>query len=595
MEKLKQNADTLCESSTTSLNQAFLSTMDAAIAADDFRQDITEDKIDLIADFVFKLLDPTKLMLEKNPIFEAIIKELMLPIEEISTDAIKEIFDPSAKYSFYDIFLDDVHGAAVDKKNRILNARDEFVSSMASINLTPSEIRQYQKDLRERRYANQMLTGFFNGQAGLVHLFDEIKLIDESSWSLIIGERLYKACITPLTLNPLVGLVSFALDLYTDFSRLGSDGQMFLLSMYTLKRSCFAESQDPFENVFEAISHNTIQGLENIQSKIAPQIVEGRINVPQALTGNTYKVEIENTGSKTAEYKLLYTFYKTYCSYELLPTVGRYYDLPENAVYPNNKDWLEIEPGGKITFDIEIPKESPLVNLNLLGKSGTGIYGLDSKTTTREQDHWYSQAKSWIKSIIKSPGELRVCDSQGRVTGLVEGEAVVEIPDSAYDRENKLVVISSSSPCPYEFSSYNCIVKGTAVGTYTVEITTFMNGETSTFVANSIPTSPSVTHQYTVDWDALSVGEEGVTVQVDSDGDGEPEHTFTSGSELTHFPGDVSMDGQVNILDVVVAANAFGSRTGEDRWNQAADENLDGRINVLDLILIAREFGKRYV
>jgi hypothetical protein len=41
-------------------------------------------------------------------------------------------------------------------------------------------------------------------------------------------------------------------------------------------------------------------------------------------------------------------------------------------------------------------------------------------------------------------------------------------------------------------------------------------------------------HQYTIDWDALSEGEEGVTVQIDSDGDDEFEDTFTSDSELTH-------------------------------------------------------------
>jgi hypothetical protein len=53
------------------------------------------------------------------------------------------------------------------------------------------------------------------------------------------------------------------------------------------------------------------------------------------------------------------------------------------------------------------------------------------------------------------------------------------------------------------------------------------------FTATEIPTSPSAIHQYAVDWNALSLGEQGVTVQVDSDGDGVFEHTFASDGELT--------------------------------------------------------------
>ena len=53
------------------------------------------------------------------------------------------------------------------------------------------------------------------------------------------------------------------------------------------------------------------------------------------------------------------------------------------------------------------------------------------------------------------------------------------------------------------------------------------------FVCVGIPTSSEAIHQYIIDWDALASGENGVTVSVDSDGDGVFEKSFTAGSVLT--------------------------------------------------------------
>jgi parallel beta-helix repeat protein len=55
-----------------------------------------------------------------------------------------------------------------------------------------------------------------------------------------------------------------------------------------------------------------------------------------------------------------------------------------------------------------------------------------------------------------------------------------------------------------------------------------------TFSASDILAASGAVHQYTIDWDALSQGENGVTVQIDSDGDGTFEQTITSDGELTY-------------------------------------------------------------
>jgi len=130
-------------------------------------------------------------------------------------------------------------------------------------------------------------------------------------------------------------------------------------------------------------------------------------------------------------------------------------------------------------------------------------------------------------TTLCSPAELRVYDSEGRITGLVSGNIKEEIPDSIYIEESKTVIIWPA------IDTYCDEVVGTDAGTYGLTVITSEDEETSVFTATDIPTSKNEIHQYTIDWDILSQGGEGVTVQIDSDGDGEFEWTCTSDSEFT--------------------------------------------------------------
>jgi hypothetical protein len=134
---------------------------------------------------------------------------------------------------------------------------------------------------------------------------------------------------------------------------------------------------------------------------------------------------------------------------------------------------------------------------------------------------------SWYSVWIHSAGEVRVYDSQNRVTGLVNGDVKEKIPGSVYDEENEIVAIFSPS------DTYRYEVVGTDEGTYGLTVTSIEDGEATTFTATDIPTTVGAIHEYTIDWDALSQGEEGVTVQEDSDGDGAFEHIFTADDGLS--------------------------------------------------------------
>lgn len=53
-------------------------------------------------------------------------------------------------------------------------------------------------------------------------------------------------------------------------------------------------------------------------------------------------------------------------------------------------------------------------------------------------------------------------------------------------------------------------------------------------------------------------------------------------------------DGIIDIVDVVIAAKAFGARRDHRDWNPLADLNNDGIIGIFDLVIIGVNFGKRW-
>jgi hypothetical protein len=158
---------------------------------------------------------------------------------------------------------------------------------------------------------------------------------------------------------------------------------------------------------------------------------------------------------------------------------------------------------------------------------------------------------SWYFVWKHSLGELRVYDSEDRVTGLVDGDVKEEIPDSIYNEQNDIVAVSSpSGPYRYEVTS-------TGRGTYGLEIACIEGSQDISFTATDVPVALGTVHEYIIDWDALTRGEEGATVQVDSDGDGTIDYTLIAGSVLT---GDQFMP----LGGCFIATAAYGTPMVED-------------------------------
>jgi len=54
---------------------------------------------------------------------------------------------------------------------------------------------------------------------------------------------------------------------------------------------------------------------------------------------------------------------------------------------------------------------------------------------------------------------------------------------------------------------------------------------------------------------------------------------------------DLNIDGTVNIVDVSIVAMAFGTKEGDEYYNQIADLDGNEEINVIDLSIVAMDYG----
>lgn len=186
-----------------------------------------------------------------------------------------------------------------------------------------------------------------------------------------------------------------------------------------------------------------------------------------------------------------------------------------------------------------------------------GSVEAQSATHLTKEDYNYISAKKY------SPGNLHVYDSNGQHTGYdpISGSER-GIPYSVYFSHYVAETEDGNTVFPEEVlifdpcDDYLYEVIGSDIGTYLLQIGLTEDGNETVFEADDIPTLPSSIHQYTIDWDALSQGEEGVTLRVDRDGDGVFEQIITSGTTL-QAPVNLS-----EYADITVGRVGYDRRTG---------------------------------
>lgn len=69
-------------------------------------------------------------------------------------------------------------------------------------------------------------------------------------------------------------------------------------------------------------------------------------------------------------------------------------------------------------------------------------------------------------------------------------------------------------------------------------------------------------------------------------------HGTSDGIVRVPIPGDVNIDGVVDIFDAVTVALAFGAAPSDLNWNPDADVTGDDLIDIFDMVVVALRFGQ---
>lgn len=98
-------------------------------------------------------------------------------------------------------------------------------------------------------------------------------------------------------------------------------------------------------------------------------------------------------------------------------------------------------------------------------------------------------------------------------------------------------------------------------------------------------------YQVVIDTSIVKEGTYEIVVTVKKEGC-EPSQMSRTLTVISPLITDLDNDGGVNIVDVAIAASAFGTEPGDSRWREEADMDGDDEINILDLAKIAMDFGR---
>jgi len=69
------------------------------------------------------------------------------------------------------------------------------------------------------------------------------------------------------------------------------------------------------------------------------------------------------------------------------------------------------------------------------------------------------------------------------------------------------------------------------------------------------------------------------------------DNSIINGDVKVVHPGDLDIDGDVDIFDVVLIASAYGSQKGDPAYDPNFDVNCNGKIDIIDVVAIASHYG----
>lgn len=157
------------------------------------------------------------------------------------------------------------------------------------------------------------------------------------------------------------------------------------------------------------------------------------------------------------------------------------------------------------------------------------------------------------------------------------------------------VNMKTSIPAELNGTEVVVTVQNGGQATETLNVTLSINSHT---VDNQTTTlDPGTGGTVTLWWNTTTLGYGNYTVQVfmpplpfqiDT-----TNNNFTTTAAVT-IPGDLNGDFTVGLSDLVLLAQAYGSRPGDFKWNINADIDGNGVVGLSDLVLLATHYGQHF-
>jgi hypothetical protein len=129
--------------------------------------------------------------------------------------------------------------------------------------------------------------------------------------------------------------------------------------------------------------------------------------------------------------------------------------------------------------------------------------------------------------------------------------------------------------------SLSLYANATEIGTQTVYY--LMNGTNTTTVIDGTITSSLAYGTYILN----------VSASLAAGGTGATNGNCTCGSITVTIPGDINGDFKVDLTDLVLLAQAYGSKPGDSNWNPNADIDGGGVVGLSDLVILTQHYGQQ--
>jgi hypothetical protein len=140
----------------------------------------------------------------------------------------------------------------------------------------------------------------------------------------------------------------------------------------------------------------------------------------------------------------------------------------------------------------------------------------------------------------------------------------------------------------------NVTVQNQGNYTETFNVTTYAN--TTILETREITLESAVSTTLTFTWNTSGFVKGNYTLTAYAwpvQGEEDTSNNLMTGTVTLTIPGDINGDGNVNLQDLVLLANAYGSSIGTVKWNANADINGNLTVDLSDLVILAKNYGRK--